>query len=533
MGFAAGIGKNDAFEADIKVHLHDYIAPFVMQTRAWWFSHRHSLSSLGKDKGYYEAMSAHVGRDDWPISRVQPPPYDTIQELEAGRHRSRCQQSTSVTTLLRLTLLTVYRQLFSIVSLVNLAGVLLVTLRGISSSEPPLTDLITAAVANLTVAIVIRQDYMTNALFAACWNVSHAAPLRLRCKLALVYEHGGVHSGSAVGALLWTVAFLGFLIPQALHATWRSVFVLSCGLVLLSILVTVVLGALPQVRRRHHNFFENTHRIGGWVSVLLYWPTLLLFIQDHGGDSEANGRLLWLALLRTPTFWMLLVITVNVAYPWLLLRRVDVTKIERLSNHAIRVYFSPQERIPALRGTSISDQPLHEWHSFAVIPDLDGSDGGASSCIISRAGDWTDKIIRTPPSFFYMRGHSKTGVLGMTKVFRSVVLMSTGSGIGPCLGIMGQLPDTEMRVIWSAPDPIETFGKKICEHVLSSDPRAVILNTRRPGQHRPDLVAAAFEVYLAQNAEAVFFISNRKLTQKVVKGLEAKGVPVFAPIFDS
>jgi hypothetical protein len=308
---------------------------------------------------------------------------------------------------------------------------------------------------------------------------------------------------------------------------------LSCSLVLLSILVVVVLGALPQVRRRHHNFFENTHRIGGWVSILLYWPTLLLFIQDRGGLSNAGGRPLWLALLRTPTFWMLLLITINIAYPWLLLRKVDVTRVERLSDHAIRVYFSPRERIPALRGSAISDKPLHEWHSFAMIPDVNGSDGGASSCIVSRAGDWTDKIIRTPPSFFYMRGLSKTGVLGMAKVFRSVVLMCTGSGIGPCLSVMGQMPKTEMRVIWSAPEPVETFGKKICEHVLSSDPRAVILNTRQPGQHRPDLVALAFEVYIAQKAEAVFFISNRKLTQKVVEGLEAKGVPVFAPIFDS
>lgn len=474
-----------------------------------------------------------MGRNDTPVSPTQPPPYDTIQELEARRQSLLRQQSTGVTTQLRLSIWTVYRQLFSIVCLANLAGVLCVTIRGMSSSQPPLTDLITAAVANLTIAVVIRQDYVTNGLFAACWNVSHAAPLRLRCKLALVYENGGVHSGSAVGALLWTVAFLGFLIPQALHATWRSTFVLSCGLVLLLILVVIVLGALPQVRRRHHNFFENTHRIGGWVSVLLYWPTMLLFIQDRGGLSDADERPLWLVLLRTPTFWMLVVITINIAYPWMLLRKVNVTKVERLSNHAIRVYFSPRERIPALRGSAISDKPLHEWHSFAMIPDVDGSGGGASSCIISRAGDWTDKIICTPPTFFYMRGLSKTGVLGMAKVFRSVVLMSTGSGIGPCLAVMGQMPDTKMRVIWSAPEPVETFGKKICEHVLSSDPRAVILNTRQPGQHRPDLVALAFEVYLAQKAEAVFFISNRKLTKKVVKGLQAKRVPVFAPIFDS
>lgn len=480
-----------------------------------------------------EATPAHMGQNDWPPPCVQPPSYDTIQELEAGRQKLHLGLSTRIETLLRLTILTVYRQLFVVVCLSNLAGVLFVTIRGISSSRPPLTDLITAAVANLTVAIVIRQDYVVNGLFTACWNVSHAAPLRLRCKLALVYENGGVHSGSAVGALLWTLTFVGFFTPQALHTTWRSAFVLSCSLVLFSVLMVVVIGALPQVRRRNHNSFENIHRIGGWLSVLLYWPTLLLFIQDHGGLSDASSRPLWLTLLRTPAFWMLLVITVNIIYPWLLLRKVDVMKVERLADHAIRVYFSPRERIPALRTSAISDKPLHEWHSFAMIPDIDGSDGRASSCVISRAGDWTDKIIRSPPSFFYMRGISKTGVLGMAKVFRSVVLMCTGSGIGPVLAFMGQMPNTEIRVIWSAPQPVETFGKKICARVLSSDPRAVIIDTRQPGQHRPDLVARACEVYVAQKAEAVFFISNRNLTQMVVTGLKAKGIPVFAPNFDS
>jgi hypothetical protein len=329
-------------------------------------------------------MPAHVNRNDASVSRAQPPPYDMVRELEATRKRHRRQQLTSFTTLLRLTIFSVYRQLFAIVCLANLAGVVFVTSRGIALSEPPLTNLITAAVANLTAAVIIRQDYVTNSLFAVCWNVSHAAPVGLRCKLASVYENGGVHSGSAVGALLWTTAFLGFLVPQALHATWRSTFVLSCSIVLLLILVIVVLGALPQARRRHHNLFENTHRIGGWVSVLLYWPTLLLFVQDHDGLSDTEGRALLLSLSRTPTFWMLIVITMNVAYPWMLLRKVDVVKVESLSDHAIRVYFSPRERIPALRGSTISDRPLCEWHSFAVS-SLEPGTGRIRSFVIHLA----------------------------------------------------------------------------------------------------------------------------------------------------
>jgi hypothetical protein len=85
-------------------------------------------------------MSAYMGRNDTPVSPTQPPPYDTIQELEARRQSLLRQQSTGVTTQLRLSIWTVYRQLFSIVCLANIAGVLFVTIRGISSSQPPLTD---------------------------------------------------------------------------------------------------------------------------------------------------------------------------------------------------------------------------------------------------------------------------------------------------------------------------------------------------------------------------------------------------------
>ena len=464
---------------------------------------------------------------------AEPPGWDLILRLEAGRKDLGQSLSTKLATTLRLTVLTVYRQLLLVIITANLVGVLVVAIRSESITNPSLNSLATVGIANLTAAVVVRQDYMVNVLFATCWNVSHTAPLGVRQRLARVYENGGVHSGCAIGATLWTVAFWGFLVRDALQKTWRSAVILGTSLVLLILLLIMIVGALPPIRRRHHNVFEITHRLGGWACILLYWPTLLLSLQEQADSSVSNGRPFALVVMQAPAFWMLLLITGNVIYPWILLRRVPVIEVDHLSDHAVRLYFSHKERIPAFYVFAISDAPLHEWHSFAAVPDFDDRKGGAISCIVSKAGDWTAGTIRNPLASYYMRGVHKAGVLGMAKVFRSVILMATGSGIGPCLSVFGQMPDTKVRLIWSAPAPISTFGKNIYTSVLQCDPNAVIFDTRSIDGSRPNLVQQALSLYHSENAEAVFFISNQSLTKKVVDALASKDVPVFAPVFDS
>jgi ferredoxin-NADP reductase len=132
-----------------------------------------------------------------------------------------------------------------------------------------------------------------------------------------------------------------------------------------------------------------------------------------------------------------------------------------------------------------------------------------------------------------MRGCHVTGTLYMAKVFKRVVVMATGSGVGPCLALFGHAPKTKIRFLWFASSPRSTFGENIISRVLEQDPQAVIWDTQMKGQARPDIVAMAHTLYTAMEAEAVFFISNKKLTRKVVRELKVLGIPVYAPIFDS
>ena len=151
--------------------------------------------------------------------------------------------------------------------------------------------------------------------------------------------------------------------------------------------------------------------------------------------------------------------------------------------------------------------------------------------LISDAGDWTRDTIANPQPYYYVKGVPVTGVLCMARIFRRIVIVTTGSGIGPCLGVMQDIPNTHCRVIWSTPNPLQTYGEGIVQAVKDVDPQALIWDTRKQG--RPDLVRMAYDMYVAEGAEAVFVISNPKLTRKVVYGMESRGIPAFGPVWDS
>ena len=48
-----------------------------------------------------------------------------------------------------------------------------------------------------------------------------------------------------------------------------------------------------------------------------------------------------------------------------------------------------------------------------------------------------------------------------------------------------------------------------------------------------DIVKLAYTVYRESKAEAVCIISNKKVVDMVVFGMETRGVPAYGPIWDS
>lgn len=304
----------------------------------------------------------------------------------------------------------------------------------------------------------------------------------------------------------------------------RNLPVLTISYVLVTLLVLIVITAYPTFRFKSHNTFEIIHRWAGWISLALFWIQIVFFA---GLQGELHMQSIGDALIRLPSFWLLLFATVHTILPWLRLHRMRVYA-ERPSNHVIRLHF--KEPVPLFVGLRISESPLLEWHSFACIPSRDNGQSGGS-LLISNAGDWTKRTIRHPKKYYWVKGIPVTGVLCVARIFRSVVIVTTGSGIGPCLGVMQDIPNTKVRVIWSTRTPWLTYGSQVCTDVLRVDPQAQIIDTRFI--KRPDLVRLAYQLYTESGAEAVLVISNPTLTRKVVYAMESRGVPAFGPIWDS
>lgn len=120
--------------------------------------------------------------------------------------------------------------------------------------------------------------------------------------------------------------------------------------------------------------------------------------------------------------------------------------------------------------TRISRSPLFEWHAFATVP-VPGQSG--YSLVVSRAGDWTIDMIENPPTELWVRGIPTFGVLRIVPLFRRLVFVATGSGIGPCTPCILE-QRVPIRLLWTSPNVRETFGDKLVDAILEKSPDAVI-----------------------------------------------------------
>ncbi|KAH8652692.1 nonribosomal peptide synthetase 12 [Tricladium varicosporioides] len=423
-----------------------------------------------------------------------------------------------------------YRRLFSLVFIANMSIVIFMI---VSPSRRQIQYLATAIASNLTASVLFRQDHVVNFLFWLACSVPTSWPLFIRRNCAKVYHMGGLHSGFAVASVIW---LLIFTTVATVNHKETSIPVLVITYLLDALLLTIVALAHPIFRAKFHNHFEMAHRFLGWTSLALFWVQTIL---SAASSSTASGLPLGKVVLQTPGVWLLAVATFSIALPWLKLRKVTVNP-DVLSSHAVRLYFN--YTTPTV-GTAvrISERPLLEWHAFATIAKPAPEKG--FSLLVSNAGDWTKRQINRAPTTLYVRGVPACGVLRIVPLFKSVVLVATGSGIGPCLPVI-YARKRPIRIFWSTPSPEATFGSEIITAIKVADPRAVIWDTRKQG--RPDIVSEVWKLlvegtgvaceetgYDGGRMEAVATISNQKLTQKVVYGMESRGVPGFGAIWDS
>ena len=386
-----------------------------------------------------------------------------------------------------------------------------------------LSALCALTLVNLTAAVLIRQQNVLNVLYGLAGRGSRGWPLWLRWSVSKVHHVGGIHAGAALAGTAWLGAFTAVAIvarakdPASVSGTTVA---LSCCLAALAVLVVVC--AAPAVRSRAHNVFELSHRFCGWTAIGLFWALTVHLALRTRGDVPAPA-----ALASDWHVWVLAVLTASVASPWLRLRRVPVT-VERPSSHAAIVHFDYGVTPAFASAVGISRSPLREWHAFATVA-TPGQPG--FRVLISRAGDWTGRFIDDPPSHVWVRGTPVSAPMAkVALLYERVLYVVTGSGIGPCLGqiLAHRVP---ARLVWSTRTPRATYGDGLVDEVEAAQPDAVIWDTSQQG--KPDLVRLALDAYADFGAEAVFVVSNKPATLRLVHVLERRGIPAFGPIWDS
>ena len=130
-----------------------------------------------------------------------------------------------------------------------------------------------------------------------------------------------------------------------------------------------------------------------------------------------------------------------------------------------------------MSAVGISRSPLREWHAFATV-STPGRPG--YRLLVSRAGDWTSRFIDDPPSALWVRGvPTRAPMAAIEVMYRRVVYVVTGSGIGPMLGQILS-PRVPGRLVWSTRSPRATYGDALVDEVLAARPDAVIWDTTEP-----------------------------------------------------
>lgn len=417
-----------------------------------------------------------------------------------------------------------YVRLVIVVSLINLGWLVYGITEGnwFNHNRIDLHSLSNMVLGNLFVAVLVRQQYTINFLFWLATRAPVTWPLSIRWHLGKVYHHGGLHSGCAVNGSLWFALFTGALIYQHMHGLEAvSLLTLWSTLGIIALLVIMIAMAMPNIRKTYHNAFEATHRFAGWSVLALFWVQTFSFAMDRHPTLTTTD-----ILLDVPSVWLLAIMTFSILLPWLRLKKVKVD-ITTPSNHVALLKFDYGVKPFAGSSMAISRSPLMEWHHFANVPSPDEP---GYRLTVSRAGDWTGALIEDKPSHVWVKGIPTAGVANIEVLFKRVVYVATGSGIGPCLPhlLAKKLP---IHLVWSTRNPRKTYGDALVDEILAAQPDVLIWDTDEHG--KPDMVQLAYTAYKAFDAEAVICISNQKLTRQVVYGLESRGIPAYGAIWDS
>lgn len=412
-----------------------------------------------------------------------------------------------------------YRMLFTFVTLLNLAGVILAALGVFPYAENHLGSLV---LGNLLMAVLMRNELFLRSLYViAIYGLRSWAPVPIKVAVTSILQHvGGIHSGCAVSGFGW---LLYKIVDILIHRSVQHGSVLATGIITNVAVMVSIMSAFPWVRNTHHNVFERHHRFIGWLGLASTWVFVILGnsynIKTGVWDAQAN------ILISTQEFWFAAFMTVFILIPWFTLRRVPVdVEIPSPKVAILRFRRGMQQ---GLLGR-ISRTSTLEYHAFGIISE--GRKSKYHYMICGVQGDFTKGIVTNPPKMVWTREMKFAGVGHASAMFKRGIRICTGTGIGAALSTCIQSPN--WFLIWIGSDQEKTFGPTITGLIYDNiEPeRRILWDSKKRG--RPDTVALLKEIYASFQAEVIFITSNKRGNDEMIQGCRANGLNVFGTLWD-
>ena len=415
--------------------------------------------------------------------------------------------------------------------LVSLVNILLLEI----FYETYLTDISTSilSVGNILVAVLVRNEVILHLLYRlAVWTSVKIVYGKYYLNSG-VHNIGGVHASCATWGFLWLIVDvfqqLGNPSDPISMATSSDPISIATSSILLTLLFIIILTASPPFRDKFHDTFEINHRYLGWscLGILVLHQIRFQFI------IALNEAYPLETLLTNPVLLMIALMIFSVFLPWISVQCFDNFRMHCASKGVLVVTFSGKGDVGSFARISIDGI---EWHSFSVAKTSFCKETGESKIhlIIGAAGDWTKNLIRQVekgnlPKRLWVRRVKPPGFMFSINAYSRVVVIATGAGIAPVIPHVIK-NSHKLCIVWIANEHEQTYGKELWS-LLDSHPRCNIFDTGVHG--RPNVEQLAIQAVQDFRAQAVFCVSNKALTQRVVKACLGKDIQAYGATWDS
>jgi predicted ferric reductase len=389
------------------------------------------------------------------------------------------------------------------------------------------------SVGNILIAVLVRNELILHLMYRfAVWTSVKIVYGKYYFNSG-VHHIGGVHASCATWGFLWLVVDvfqqLGNPSDPLSMATSSDSISIAISVILLTLLFIIILTAFPPLRHRFHDTFEINHRYLGWscLGILVLHQIRFQFIIALNQAYPLD------ALFTNPVLLMIALMVVSIFLPWISVQCFDNFRMYCPSEGVLVIAFPGKADVGTFARISLDGI---EWHSFSVARTSFNEQTAKTEIhlIVGAVGDWTKNLIQQVrkgrlPERLWVRRAKPPGFMFSINAYSRVVVVATGAGIAPVIPHVIK-NSHKLCIVWIANEHKQTYGEELWS-LLDSHPRCNLFDTAIQG--RPKAEHLAVQAVRDFGAQAVFCVSNKLVTENVVKACLKKGIPAYGATWDS